>query len=175
MDNVNYNFKILEALYTAKKQNNTDFLIKPIIITIISIVECMLHDFIERIQNRTADSLPNLTQSIIDYIKGKKIDDFEKAIKQVQKHNLLRASNKDKIYSDLDLLRRVRNRIHIQNKGEQLDKDDCRVFTTENLRLAENILERVCEILCNTYPRWGKQPLPMSDFPSPWLRDRCPF
>lgn len=175
MDNVNYNFRILEILYAAKRQNNNNLFIKPIVVIIISIIECMLYDFIERIQIHTADKIPNLAQSIISYIKGKKIDDFEKAIRQVEKQNLLRTSNNDTIYSDLDLLRKIRNRVHIQNKEQQLDEDDYCVFTESNLRLAEKTLERVCEILCNTYPRWDKQPLPMSDFPRPWPQDKYPF
>jgi hypothetical protein len=171
MDNVNYNFRILEILYSARKQNkNNALLIKPIIIIIISIMECMLYDFIERIQGHTADRIPNLAESIISYIRGKKIDDFEKIIRQIEKQNLLRASISDTIYSDLDLLRKIRNRVHIQDKEHQLDKDDYSVFNEENLHLAERTFERLCEILCNTYPRWNKQPLPMSDFPRPWPR-----
>lgn len=169
MDNVVYNFRILEILYIAKRQNKNTLFIKPIMIVIISIIECMLYDFIERIQIHTADKIPNLTQGIINYIKGKKIDDFEKSIRQTEKQNLLRAFNDDTIYSDLDLLRKIRNRVHIQNKKQELDKDDYSVFTESNLRLAEKVFERVCEILCNTYPRWDRQPLPMSDFPRPWL------
>lgn len=168
MDNVNYNFRIVELLYTEKKKNDNPLFIKPIIIILISIIECMLYDFIIRIQTHSADKIPNLEQNIIDDIKAKEIDQFEVIIAQVKKQNLLRASPNSNIYSDLDLLRKIRNRVHIQNTQQQLNRDDYNVFTKENLQLAEKSLERVCEVLCNVYPRWGKQPLLMADFPRPW-------
>jgi len=168
MDNVNYNFRIVELLYTEKKKSNNPLFIKPIIIILISIIECMLYDFIIRVQTHNTDEIPNLEQDIIDYIKTKEIDQFEVIVAQVKKQNLLRASPTSYVYSDLDLLRKVRNRIHIQNTQQELKRDDYNVFTEENLQLAEKIFERVCEVLCNVYPRWEKQPLLMADFPRPW-------
>jgi hypothetical protein len=171
MDNVNYNFKIIELLYIEKKKNNNNPLfIKPIIIILISIIECMLFDFIIRVQTHRNDKIPNLEQDIIDDIKGKEVDQFEVIIAQIEKQNLLRAPPDEfTVYSDLKRLRQIRNRIHIQDTKQDLDKDDYNVFTESNLRLAEKMLERVCEVLCNVYPRWGKRPLLMADFPRPWL------
>ena len=169
MDNVNYNFKIVELLYAKKKETNNLLFIKPITITLISIIECMLYDFIIRVQTHNADKIPNLEQCIIDSIKMKDIDQFETIIAQVKKQNLLRANPSSNVYANLDLLRKIRNRVHIQNIKQDLDKDECDVFTQSNLELAEKMLERVCEVLCNVYPRWKKQPLLMSDFPRVWL------
>jgi len=171
MDNVNYNFRIVELLYTEKKKSNNPHFIKPIMIILISIIECMLYDFIIRVQTHNADKIPNLEQCIIDSIKTKEIDQFETIIAQVKKQNLLRASpsSSSSVYSDLDLLRKIRNRIHIQNAQQDLNKDEYNVFTQGNLELAEKMLERVCEVLCNVYPRWKKQPLLMADFPRIWL------
>jgi len=170
MDNVNYNFRIAELLYDAKKkESDNPLFIKPITIILISIIECMLYDFIMRVQTHSADTIPNLGQDIIDDIKKKEIDQFEVIIAQVKKQNLLRASSTSSVYSDLDLLRKIRNRVHIQNTRQDLSEEDYDVFTSKNLQLAERMIERVCEVLCNVYPRWGRQPLLMVDFPRPWL------
>ena len=169
MDNVNYNFRIVELLYAEKKKSNNPLFIKPIMITLISIIECMLYDFIIRIQAHSADTIPNLEQDIINDIKEKEIDQFEVIIAQVKKQNLLRAASTSNVYSDLDLLRKIRNRVHIQNTQQELNRDDYNVFISASLQLAEKMFERVCEVLCNVYPRWGKQPLLMADFPRPWL------
>lgn len=169
MDNVNYNFRILEFLYAEKRKSNNPLFIKPITIILISIIECMLYDFIVRVQTHSADIIPNLEQDIINDIRGKEIDQFEVIIAQIKKKNLLRVSPTSAVYADLDLLRKIRNRIHIQDTQQELDKDDYNVFTSGNLELSEKIFERVCEVLCNVYPRWEKQPLLMADFPRLWL------
>lgn len=67
MDNVNYNFDVLEKLYEAKKTlSNTRLMNKPIIVQIVSIIECCLYDFLTRIKQRTKDPL-NVEDSIIEY------------------------------------------------------------------------------------------------------------
>lgn len=169
MDNVNYNFRIMKLLYAEKKKNQNPLFIKPIMIILISIIECMLYDFIIRIQTHATDKIPNLEEDMINEIKNKEIDQFEAIIAQIRKQNLLRASTTSNVYSDLDLLRKMRNRVHIQDTAKDLDKDDYNVFTEGNLKLAEKILERVCEVLCNVYPRGGSTPLLMADFPRIWL------
>ena len=43
MDNVNYNFEIIETLYTAKKATGNDGRFnKPIVVLIMGIIECVL-------------------------------------------------------------------------------------------------------------------------------------
>lgn len=170
MDNVNYNFEIVCLLYKSKKENSLDIRFnKPIIVFLMAIVECMLYDFVDRIQTHTNDSFPNITQSIISHFRNAKdSDELKILIPRLQSQNLLRANKTDSIYKDLEDLRKVRNRLHIQNKYNLLDKDENKVFTNDILNLAEKTFEKVCEILCNVYPRWKKQPLPMSDFPRPW-------
>lgn len=169
MDNVNYNFQILESLYFfKKKEGDSSLFIKPIMIILISIIECMLYDFLIRIKTHKSDKIPNLEQCTINDIRTKEIDQFEVILAQVKTQNLLRASLDSSVYSDLDLLRKIRNRIHIQNIKGQLALNEDSVFTEENLHLAQKTFERVCEVLCNVYPRWDKQPLLMADFPRPW-------
>lgn len=170
MDNVNYNFEILDALYTAKKDTEDRHFNKPIILIVMSIIECMLYDFLDRIRRRSTDPLPNIKFSIIAYIQGSKdTDELREVIKQVKSQNLLLATAGDTIYSDLEQLRKVRNRIHIQNKYDLLNKNEYDVFTNVETKKAEICLERVCEVLCNSYPRGSNNPIPMDDFPRPWL------
>jgi len=171
MDNVNYNFEILEVLYAAKRASNNDPRFnKPITIIIMSIVECTLHDFISRINQHSSDSFPNITQTIIFYFRGfPETDELKFLIPRIQLKNLLRVPPTDSIYEDLEHLREIRNRVHIQNKYSAEPADEYRVFTETELVRAQQCLEKVYDALCNVYPRWQKQPIPISDFPRPWL------
>ena len=171
MDNVNYNFEILGRLYEAKKakSNDTHFN-KPLIILSVAMVECILYDFIDRINSFSSDPFPNITTADILFFRNSKdTDELKLIIPMIKAQNLLRVSATDTIYEDLEDLRKVRNRLHIQNKYHSLPKDEDAVFTDYKLKLAEKCFEKICEVLCNVYPRWGKDPLPMADFPRPWL------
>ena len=171
MDNVNYNFDIITLLYKARKENQNDRrLNKPLLVLLVSVIECMLYDFVVRIQTHTNDLIPNLPTTIIYYFRGiRETDELKVIIEKVRAQNLLRASGNDSIYDDLEVLRKVRNRVHIQNKYHLLERDESDVFTNTRIQLVEQVLERVCGVLCNVYPRWDKQPLSMADFPRPWL------
>ena len=169
-DNINYNFEIVQLLYVAKQNagDNTK-LNKPIIILLVAIIECMLYDFIIRINFHKTDSFPNITNVIIAYFRNIKTrDELRYIIPHLQTHNLLRVPVGDSTYIDLEHLRHVRNRVHIQNRNDVLNRDEYNVFTNSELQKAEKCFERVCEILCNVYPRWGNSPIPMTDFPRPW-------
>lgn len=170
MDNVNYNFKILEALYLAKKQNNSPLFNKPIIVVAMAIIECSLYDFLCRIHGRVSDSLPNIDAATLAYLENSnQTDELRKIIPIIECQNLLRVPAGDNIYGDLEHLRVVRNRIHIQNRFNSLVADESDIFTDINLHKVERCIERVCGVLCNVYPRWSKMPLPMKDFPRPWI------
>lgn len=170
MDNVNYNFNIIEILYKSKKQNNNShYFNKPIILHIMAIIECMLYDFFDRARTFTQDPFPNIdTQTVDDLRAMKETDELKRLLPQFESKNILCISPGDTIYSDLEHLRIVRNRIHIQNRYNLIAPDEKNVFTENDLRLTEKCFEKVCEALCNVYPRWNKQPLPMEDFPRPW-------
>ena len=83
-------------------------------------------------------------------------------------NNLLRVAENDSLYDELEHLRKVRNRMHIQNAQYQLDKDECNVYTDENLLITQNLLERICEVLCHVYPRPNRDFISMAHFPRPW-------
>lgn len=170
MDNVNYNFGISEILYKAKKQNGNDNrLNKPIILTTVSIIECIIYDFVRRVNEHKNEKIPNLDDNTVLDTRAKILDQLEPLIVHIKKNNLLRAASGDCIYDDLGQLRKIRNRIHIQNAQQQLDKDEFNVFTENNLKLAEKCFERICEVLCHVYPRPNRDFCSMSDFPRPWV------
>lgn len=171
MDNVNYNFDVLEVLYSAKKANNNDQRFnKPIILLIMGIIECTLYDFIERIHQYSNDSFPNITQTLVSYFRNKsETDELRVLIPRIRSQNLLRVSQTDTLYSDLEHLRKVRNRVHVQNKYVMKPLDEIDVFTDAEVTRAQQCLEKVYDTLCNVYPRWKNQPIPMTDFPRPWL------
>ena len=171
MDNVNYNFEVLESLYQAKKVNPTDkHFNKPIIIIIMAIIECTIYDFLIRINQHSSDPLPNITQAVILYLrKTKETDELKYIIPKIKSQNLLQMPTGDTLYDDLEKLRLTRNRIHIQNRYVLLPKDEVNVFTESEVVCAQICMEKVYDTLCNVYPRWRNSPIPMSDFPRPWL------
>ncbi len=171
MDNVNYNFEIIELLYAAKKVNGNDPRFnKPIIILMMAIIECTLYDFIARINQHRSDSFPNMTQVVISFFRNtKETDELKVLIPQIKSHNLLRVPTLDSLYSDLEHLRKVRNRVHVQNKYGTLHNDESAVFTDAEIIKVQECFVKVYDALCNVYPRWGKQPILMTDFPRPWV------
>jgi len=171
-DNIVYNFDILWALYEAKKHYGGNKILynKPITIILISIIECILNDFVRRIQKMSPGSLPNITpQMINDFrykkkgqsIRIKKLEKFCHYIDIVEKHNIF--GSVVNFYKALHFLRDVRNKIHIQAS----DIDEYMVFTDRNLRLSERALERIIKFMIEKYPRWGKKET-ADDIPYPW-------
>lgn len=171
MDNANYNFKIIEVLYNAKKQSGGEkYFNKPIILHLMAIVECMLYDFFDRVRLFTNDPFPNIDAQVIADLRAmRETDELKRLLPPLENRNVLQAPTGDSIYTDLEHLRKVRNRIHIQNRYNLTPNDEINVFTDTELALTEKCFEKVCEALCNVYPRWNKNPLPMADFPRPWL------
>lgn len=170
MDNVNYNFEIVEVLYDAKKQNQNDrHFNKPLISILLSIIECMLYDFMNRIRGFRWDSFPNITPEMIASVRGSsQTDEMKKLIDICRAENLLQISSGSTLYDDLEELNKLRNRIHIQNKYNYAHADESVAFSDSKLLLAQSSFKSVCEALCNVYPRWNKSPIPMSEFPEPW-------
>jgi len=176
-DNIVYNFQILWILYESRLQSNEQHLFnKPIIISIASIIECILDDFVQRIQQRTRDPLPNITSEIIHDFKYREKDgvlEFNKLesvalyLKQAEKHNLF---DQPKIfYENLWLLKNARDRVHIQNRYGKLEANEDRVFSDARLKLSEEILEIVIDKMVSKFPR-SSSPTPqdINLFPFPW-------
>jgi hypothetical protein len=169
-DNIIYNFEVLWELYHAKKISHytkKERLNKPIILILVAIIECILDDFVDRIQQHRYDGVPNITHKEVIEFRSKKLDKFEHYIATARKYNLF--DRPDKFYDVLGYLRDARNRLHIQNEKYKLDADEHRVFTDANLVKAERVMEIVLETMMRKYPR-GNDPdrIEFKDVELPW-------
>ena len=91
VENINYNLSGLALLYRYYEGEDEDgkrFLRKPIIVLLVSIIEAVLHDYHTRIRTFTREGVANLTQSVVDYISAKRLDELEKYVASARKHNL---------------------------------------------------------------------------------------
>src|SRR5258708_20379948 len=123
MDNVNYNFQILVMLCKSKKEKrNNQHFNKSILLQIVSIIECILYDLIRRIDEHSHEKIPFLDPTAISQTKSKVLDEFNAIISHIKKHNYLDMPKGGKLYDELEILRLLRNRIHIQNHPNKLDR-----------------------------------------------------
>jgi hypothetical protein len=169
-DNINYNLKILEILY--ETYNGTDpakntYLVKPIVLTILSIIEAVLYDFHYRAKWYTREGVSNLSNDIIEVLRQKKIDDFGKYIASAKKSHLF-DSVQENFYEDLERLRIMRNRIHIQNDKKYMPKDESAVFNQNSKYLAECALEIVLRTMDKKFKRPESVRAHVKDFVIPW-------
>jgi hypothetical protein len=183
MDNVIYNFEILYYLYSLGETNwrRQRFLIKPLVIIQLSIVECIIFDFLKRVNEHTNETISFLDRKKINEVqiafrellrrkKGKaRYITFDEMINLITTHNLLNKSvEKLGVYAELKKLKVVRNKIHIQNGNSSLDEKEFNIFTKELLREAEQIVEVVVKTLAIYYPRPNKIIADVNKFPFPW-------
>ena len=154
-DNINYNLKLADALYSARDAATDGVqkraLCKPIAVTLISIVEALLYDLHFKARAFTREGVPGLLDEVLEYIRSKKLDKMEHLLVSAKKHDLLKAEAA--FYEKLDLLRLVRNRIHIQNSPPKLDADEHNVFTPAVVIEAEEALERIMKTMSKAYRR----------------------
>ena len=169
-DNINYNLRILALLYDQQvsgDQRQKQLLCKPIIILLASICEAVLYDLHLRIQTYTTEGVKNVARSVMDYVRKKRIDEFEKYIVSAKKHDFFDAADSD-LYEILDGLRKLRNRVHIQNTKKHFQPDDCNAFTLARQLKAEEALEKVLKTMVAKYARSSDVPPCVADFVLPW-------
>ncbi len=169
-DNINHNLIILKLLYDFYKKGNDiqkNLLCKPIIILLVSIIEAILYDFHVRIVNNTREGVKNLAESVINYIRGKQLEDLEKYISSAKKHDLFDV-NDTIFYERMDNLRKLRNRIHIQNKKGDFEPDELQAFNEKRKILAEKVLEKTLKTMAAKYPRNFEVARYVDDFQLPW-------
>ncbi len=144
-------------------------------IIVVAMIECIMDDFVRRIQQRVSDPLPEITPEVVEQIKYKRTDhgvevrsleQFVHYIHQARKHNLFCQSAL--FYDVLEFMMKVRNRVHIQNKKRALEEDEHDVFTEKRLHLAEKVFEIVLETMVKRYPRGDSVKRDINDFPFPW-------
>lgn len=168
-DNINHNLKILALLYTYfEKGNDYDkrLLCKPIILIIVSIIEAVLHDFYSRIMSFTKEGVNTLARDVIDYVRGKHIDELEKYIASAKKHNLFDMRD-TKFYEILDDLRKLRNRIHIQNMKNSFEPDEIFAFNEKRKVVAEKVAEKILKTMSEKHSRNFRGGV--KDFELPWV------
>ena len=164
-DNVVFNLKTLSLLHQMQVENPSQakLLRKPIIIA--SVAEAVLHDLFLRINHHTVEGVPNIDDDTLDDLRTKVVDKFANYISISKSKELL--GGEDSIYDELDELRKLRNRVHIQNPKEHFEEKEYNAFTKERQVKAEKTLEKLLRIMESNYNR----PLAhqyVDDFILPW-------
>jgi hypothetical protein len=169
-DNINHTLRVLLLLYRSQRTNSgsdAEAFCKPIIIFIASICEAILYDLLcVRIKYHTREGVRDIAKNVADCIRRKNLDKFGKYIDNVKKYYLLDGA-KPRIYDSLENLRKLRNRIHIQNGKGDLERDDSEVFTMERQVDAEKTLEQTIKFMADKYPRPASMNH-VNDFELPW-------
>lgn len=171
-DNINYNLKVLKALYHSRNflpEDGRVYLEKPITVILVSICEALMYDFIFRSKSFTREGIDGLDDEQLELLRNQKSYSMEDKIKLIQNLNLLK-TNDTKVYQYLGYLVKLRNRIHIQNEFQNLELDEVNAFTVSRRVEAEKMLELFMRKLGSLYPR--PQHIVMSqfveDFELPW-------
>jgi preprotein translocase subunit SecA len=170
-DNINYNLQILKILYNVyenSSENDRLLLIKPIVIFNTSITEAVLYDFVEY-RIRRANLTEKLFEEIAKALSGKYLDKFEHYIIQAEKYDFFKMKDTN-FYNAMHSLRKVRNRIHIQNSKHIEPKDEYKIFNEKAKVLSEKVLEKTLLTLSTDYPRREEYHKYVEDFELPWNR-----
>ncbi|WP_027565332.1 molecular chaperone TorD family protein [Bradyrhizobium sp. URHA0013] len=167
-DNICFNLAILKTLYDLRAAGNPlqkRHLQKPITVMNVSIIEAVLYDLHLRVKTFTSEGVANIQATVIEYIRGKKIDELERYIASAKKHDLFDQGDSG-FYEALDDLRKIRNRLHIQNTRNHFEPDDVTAFSEARMMLSEQAVEHVLRTMARKYPR--PQHNFVKDFILPW-------
>ena len=166
-DNICHNLSIAEVLYDTFEQSDDHdrrLLCKPIIVLLASIVEAVLHDFHKPVKTFTIEGVKNLTADAIDYIRLAEIDDFAKYIDSAKKQKLFGEADKA-FYERMHDVRKLRNRVHIQNEKKYTPRNEYDAFTPEAKLLTEQVLEKTLRTLAANFARDHDY---VAEFVLPW-------
>ena len=170
-DNINHNLAVLALLYRYSREGDAEskrLLCKPITILLVSVIEAVLHDFHSRIRTFTWEGVINLPPSISEYVRSlRRIDELEKYIASAKKHDFFDAADQG-FYDQLDELRRIRNRVHIQNLKGDFEANDFNAFNDRRKVLAEKVLEKTMKVMLAKYPRTTDVQGYVAPFILPW-------
>jgi len=169
-DNIHHNLRILACLYrhqVAAHGNDANLLRKPITILLGSICEALLHDLHLRMKTYTVEGVRGIAVSVLNYVRTKKIDKFEHYISSAKKHCLL-GTKTDQIYHDLEELRKLRNRVHIQNDKNHFEPNESQAFNEGRQISAEQTLEKLLKHISANHPRKASAQGYVNDFQLPW-------
>ncbi len=94
-------------------------------------------------------------------------EDDWKNISSAKKHSLL-GSPSEAIYDDLDQLRKLRNRVHIQNDKNDFEPNDSQAFSRDRQISGERTLEKLIKTISTNHPRPASVGRHVNDFQLPW-------
>jgi len=125
---------------------------KPIIILIAAISEACLYELVTRARFNVREGVPNISQRHLEAIRSSKKDGLDYLTKTCKQLKILGHPKSD-IYSNLEEVARLRDRIHIQNKHGFQPACEKTAFSEEKLVISEKTLEQILVILSRNYPR----------------------
>jgi hypothetical protein len=150
-DNILANGK---ALCRLSATNEDKIFNKLMVVQAGSIVEAALDQIIYRAQNYTTEGVPNIPADVLKKIRDTEIERFNNVIQAMKTHKLLDGLATT-IYDDLQRLRELRNRVHIQfdDKPKDLGRNDHDAFTDKNVAWALALCINVLKHLVGKFPR----------------------
>jgi len=165
-DNINRNLDTLRLFYTlgAEDSSKWPLLRKPIIVILVSIAEAIVYDFISRIQSK--EYVATLPPETVAALREKDFLKLTNLIKGAKKFDLFKAN--DDFYEQLDELRKLRNRVHIQNEKRHFERKEAVAFNGARQREAETALEYIAKFLAAEHPRGATTHGFVADLNLPW-------
>lgn len=148
-DNLVYNAGVLRSLCD---HNGDGSLNKPVVVQVGAILEAALGQIIYRAQNFNREGVPNISEADRQAIEGKKIDKLNNIIEVMRKYNLLDELGAA-IYDDLHLLRKYRNKVHIQDDNTDVPRDEEAAFTSEKYAWSLGLCVTVLSLLSQKFSR----------------------
>ncbi|KTD13985.1 Uncharacterised protein [Legionella israelensis] len=173
MDNVNYNFKIIEKLVnSAIEGTDKRYYCKPIYLLLAAIIECTLYDFLKKINEHRYEQVPNLTKKEVKAIQDmKKVPNKLNCFNNIcKKHSFL--GEDEAIYDQINEAAEIRNRIHIQNEKGHSPMDESDLWEINTIKKCGQLLKDIFVIMCEKYPRpdgFHDNPT-LDEFPEPWTK-----
>ncbi|HLW01266.1 MAG TPA: hypothetical protein VKT82_21605 [Ktedonobacterales bacterium] len=187
-DNIAYNFKVLFALYEDKSRSAVKNIYnKPLIILIVSIIECLMYDFVVRLEqatNQWPQSIPPSKRELIKArLSSEKVKKQVEYLDQQMTIQTVRNYSMDqliKLFKEFELFgpkdheiyprfvdaTRLRNRVHIFNWFNNFERKERDTYSEQRLEGVEQLLDGLLEYMSETYYRPDSQP--GDTF---WLRD----
>ncbi|HMP67238.1 MAG TPA: hypothetical protein PKA60_00610 [Candidatus Paceibacterota bacterium] len=170
-DNIQFNLEILRNLYwisSKLKDRKKKLLFKPVFLITTSIIEAILHDFYLRIYSNVYEGVKNLENHILEEIRSKKIDEFAKYISVAKKYDFFELKETN-FYEALEHLRKIRNRIHIQNSKQYKPKNENIIYDDQLIVLSEKCLEKIIKVMYQKYNRTESLHRYQKELSLPWL------
>lgn len=172
-DNINYNLDLLSELYAFQNQLSGEkraLIIKPITITITSIIEAVLYDFINRSREFVIEGVEGITEEEQERVKNMNGDKLNTYISFLQGKNGLSIFDhyEGDFYGTLTSLKDWRNRIHIQNDSNKKPFKEIEIYTPRMQGKAEQVLEFILLTLSENHSRPDDLGRYIRDFALPW-------